>query len=289
MKQPKGPYGPPRQATHREAEKSLPKFDRYKRISSYPILKWFLNPIWSPRRWEVTAVPINVEVTAPETVSVPRRIMERLIQEAEEIFVMDTCYCREVFKHKEEYVDIGCMAFGTGTRRIHPTHGRFVSKQEAEEHVRKAARAGLVADVAWVWVDPYTWGTRPFDQQLFVCFCDDKCFYRGSMQKRGPNLNKTYKKLPGSSVWVDSAKCDGCGACVESCFVAEMKLVHGVATPGKDCKACGRCAEVCPGAAIEIRFDDEEAIFHEFMSRIRARTSITSREQHGRTKGNDTP
>lgn len=40
MKQPKGPYGPPKQATHREAEKSLPKFDRYKRISGYPVLKW---------------------------------------------------------------------------------------------------------------------------------------------------------------------------------------------------------------------------------------------------------
>jgi len=287
VKQSKGSYGPPRQDTRREAEKSLPKYDRYKRMSSYPVLKWLLNPIWAPHRWEVTAVPINVEVTEPETVSVPRRIMERLIREAEEIFVMDTCYCREVFKHKEEYVDIGCMAFGPGTKKIHPSHGRFVSRQEAEEHVRKAARAGLVADVAWVWVDPYTWGSRPFDQQLFVCFCDDKCFYRGSMQKRGPNLNKTYKRLPGSCVRVDSAKCDGCGACVESCFVAEMKLVHGVATPGKDCKVCGRCAEVCPGAAIEVRFDDEEAIFRDFMSRIRARTSIASKDRRGRTKGDD--
>jgi len=287
VKQSKGSYGPPRQDTRREAEKSLPKYDRYKRMSSYPVLKWLLNPIWAPHRWEVTAVPINVEVTEPETVSVPRRIMERLIREAEEIFVMDTCYCREVFKHKEEYVDIGCMAFGPGTKKIHPSHGRFVSRQEAEEHVRKAARAGLVADVAWVWVDPYTWGSRPFDQQLFVCFCDDKCFYRGSMQKRGPNLNKTYKRLPGSCVRVDSAKCDRCGACVESCFVAEMKLVHGVATPGKDCKVCGRCAEVCPGAAIEVRFDDEEAIFRDFMSRIRARTSIASKDRRGRTKGDD--
>jgi ferredoxin len=60
-----------------------------------------------------------------------------------------------------------------------------------------------------------------------------------------------------------------------------MTLEHGVAVPGKDCKACGRCAEVCPQAAIEIHFDDEEMIFREFMSRIRARTSITSKERRG--------
>ncbi len=284
MKQPKGPFGPARQATHAEAEKSLPKFDRYKKLSSYPVLKWLLNWIWSPRRWDVTAVPINVEVTGQETVSVPRRIMERLIEEAEDIFVMDTCYCREVFRHKEAFVDIGCMAFGPGTKRIHPSHGRFVNKPEAVEHVRRAARAGLVADVAWVWVDPYTWGTRPFDQQLFVCFCDDKCFYRGSMQKRGPNLNKTYRKLPGASVRVDREKCDGCGACVESCFVAEMRLEGGLAAPGKDCKVCGRCAEVCPKGAVQVLFEDEETIFREFMGRIRVRTSIESKERRNRTE-----
>ena len=279
MKRPKGLHGPPRETTYQEAVKSLPRFNFYKRISSYPIIKWLLNPIWSPRHWEVTAVPINVEITSPDTVSVPRNIMERLIQKVvDDIFLMDTCYCRKVFKHKEEYADIGCMVFGSGAKRIHPSHGRFVSKQEALEHVRKAARAGLVADVAWVWVDPSTWGTHPFDEQLFVCFCDDKCFYRGSMHKRGPNLNKTYMKLPGSSVKVDSAKCDGCGACLEACFVAEMKIRDKVATPGKDCKVCGRCAEVCPVQAIEICFDDEDAIFRDFMKRINARTRVTSND-----------
>ena len=54
------------------------------------------------------------------------------------------------------------------------------------------------------------------------------------------------------------------------------------------CKACGRCAEVCPGAEIEVRFDDEEAIFRDFVSRIRARTSIASLERRDRTKGDDT-
>jgi len=98
------------------------------------------------------------------------------------------------------------------------------------------------------------------------------------MKKRGPNLNKTHMKLPGSYVVVDSAKCNGCAACVESCFVAEMKLNEGIATPGKDCKACGRCVEVCPRAAIEVCFDDEEAIYRNVMDRLRAKAVFLDKD-----------
>jgi ferredoxin len=271
-------YGSTRDITRKGAESFLPLYDWIKRISSYPIIKWLLNPWWSPRRWQLTVIPINVEITSPGTVSVPRNIMERLIDEMDDIFVMNTCYCRDVFRNKQEYMDIGCMAFGPSTRKIHPTHGRFVNKQEAKDHVRKAAQAGLVANVNNVWIDPVTWGSTPLNEQIFVCFCDDKCFYRGGMKKRGPNLNETHMKLPGSYVVVDSAKCDGCAACVESCFVAEMRLNEGIATPGKDCKVCGRCVEVCPRAAVEVCFDDEEIIYSNVMDRLRAKAVFLDKD-----------
>ena len=272
-------YGSTRDSTRKQAGSFLPQYDWIKRISSYPIIKWLLNLWWSPRRWQLTVIPINVEITAPGTVSIPRKVMERLIDEIDDIFIMNTCYCRDVFKTNQEYMDLGCMAFGPATRKIHPTHGRFASKQEAKDHVRRAAQAGLVANVNNVWLDPVTWGSTPLKEQIFTCFCDDSCFYRGGMKKRGPNLNKTHMKLPGSYVVVDSQKCNGCGKCVDVCFVAEMKLVNGVASPGADCKACGRCAEVCPTAAIEVHFDDEEAIYRNVVNRLGAKVVFLNKDK----------
>jgi ferredoxin len=269
-------YGHALEKTRRIAYRDLPRVDFLKRISNYPVIKWFVNPFWAPKRWDVTVIPINVEVKTPDIVSIPRKIMERLIDQTDDIFIMDTCACRTVFQHKTEVQDIGCMAFGPGARRIHPSHGRFVNKETAKAHIEKAARAGLVANVAWTWIDPNTWGTDPFDRQLFTCFCDDKCFYRGSMQNRGPNLNRTHRKLPGISISVDSKKCIGCGICSEACFVAEMKVVNGIASIGKDCKACGRCIEVCSNDAIQINFGEEETLFSTLMDRLKAYTNISS-------------
>jgi len=90
------------------------------------------------------------------------------------------------------------------------------------------------------------------------------------MKARGDNLNRAYKKLPGTSIVVDASKCDGCALCVEKCFASEMHLVNGKAMPGDDCKACGRCVELCPKRAIEIRFDDEEKIFQMLARRIKS-------------------
>lgn len=271
-------YGPDIKTTRFNAGLSLPLVDLAKKVSDYPIIKWLLNPFWSPRYNEVTAIPINIEVNQPDNVSVPRRLLERLINEVENIFIMDTCFCREVMKYNLEHKDIGCMALGPSVKKIHPSHGHLVKdKKEAIEHVRKAAKAGLVADMAWTWVDPFTFGSKPLNAQLFFCFCDDRCFYRGNMRKRGPNLNKVYKKLPGVSISIDAHKCKGCGTCVENCFAGEMKLMHNVAVPGPDCKACGKCAEFCPNGAVTVILEDEEILFRTMMDRIAARTKITSR------------
>ena len=89
------------------------------------------------------------------------------------------------------------------------------------------------------------------------------------MQKRGPNLDRAYKALPGISVEVSLEKCDGCGICVDGCFVAAMELREGKAVVGESCKACARCVEACPNKAVSLNIDDEDMLYEQLLGQIK--------------------
>jgi len=208
-------------------------------------------------------------VSRPESVALPRRIVEEIVSRATDIFVLDECICRAKFDCKNHPRDIGCMALGRGTRRMHPSHGRFITKEAAAAHIERAAKAGLVANFAHTWIDPVAFGLTQFDHLMFICFCDDCCcLYRTHMTKRGPNLDKAYKRLPGISIEVKKERCTGCGICVERCFAGERKIIDGVVTIGPGCKGCGRCVEICPEEANLLIMDDADVLIDRMMERI---------------------
>jgi UDP-glucose 4-epimerase len=240
-----------------------------KRWSSFPIFKWIIDPFFSYPWNEVTVIPINQEVHRPDNVVLPRSVVERLVSEVNDIFILDECVCR-VKEGCEKYPrDIGCIGLGSAVSRMHPSHGHRASREEAVEHVRKAAKAGLIANVGHVWIDPVAFGLTRFNKLMFICFCDDCCcLYRTYLRKRGPNLDKACKGLPGIRVAVDPEKCVGCGTCVDQCFVAAMELRDGKAVPGDHCKRCGRCAEICAKGAASIKIDSEGALYERLVERI---------------------
>jgi NAD-dependent dihydropyrimidine dehydrogenase PreA subunit len=52
-------------------------------------------------------------------------------------------------------------------------------------------------------------------------------------------------------VWVDGARCTGCGLCMESCPVGALALLDGMARVDEEaCTGCGACIDVCPEGAI---------------------------------------
>jgi ferredoxin len=54
------------------------------------------------------------------------------------------------------------------------------------------------------------------------------------------------------TMWVDSDRCTGCGACVEVCPAGAMALVEGKARVDEEtCIGCGSCADECPEGAIQ--------------------------------------
>ena len=98
------------------------------------------------------------------------------------------------------------------------------------------------------------------------------------MRRRGPNLDKAYKRLPGISVTVDPERCDGCGLCVQRCFVGAMVLRDGKVKVGDSCKGCGRCVEICPRQAVSLTLENEDALVRRLVERIRAVADIQAEE-----------
>ncbi|PKN66739.1 MAG: hypothetical protein CVU52_10595 [Deltaproteobacteria bacterium HGW-Deltaproteobacteria-10] len=240
-----------------------------KRYSNMPVLKWLIYPFFMRPHNELTCIPINIEVKSPDSVVLPRRVIERLLDEVDEIFIFDECICRRNNKVDSPPQNIGCMALGPAVRRIHPSHGRTVNTDEAIRHVDRAASAGLVANVAHVWIDPVAFGTS-FRNLMFICYCDDhNCLYRTYMKNRGPSLDGAYQRLPGISVFVDPKKCRGCGECLDQCFLANIGLVDEKANIGISCAGCGRCVERCPNTAIALSIDSEESLYSDLIKWIK--------------------
>lgn len=261
-------HGPGKAFVRAAVRLSWPIIGAGKRLSNVPFFKWFIRPFFMRPFNEVTSIPIQVTVDRPESVVLPRRIIERLVADVEEKFILDECICRSHNRVDKPPRDIGCMALGPAIHRIHPSHGRMVSTEEAIRHVHRAADAGLIANIAHVWIDPVAFGTR-FRDLMFICFCDDKnCIYRTHMTNRGPTLDRAYKRLPGIVLGVDPEKCQGCGQCAENCFLAAISFLRGKASIGQACAGCGRCAEICPNGAINLTFDNEELLYKNLLGRI---------------------
>lgn len=268
-------YGPPKKMVEVMVALSWPIMTAAKKWSGLPVLKWIINPFFKAPYNELTSIPINSRITPSEATVIPRRVLERFVLQLNEIFLLHECFCRRLQKCSRYPVSIGCLAVGPAIGRMHPSHGRRISSQEAVEHVRKASEAGLVPNLAHVWIDVVAFGLPDFKNLMFICFCDDCCCqYRTHMKKRGPNLDRAFQKLPGINLTVRTERCTGCGICVERCFVNAIEIANGSALITSSCKGCGQCAEYCPEGAIELTVSDENALYRQLKSRLYTQSQI---------------
>ncbi|MBU2643929.1 hypothetical protein KKI24_04420 [bacterium] len=271
-------YGPGLKLVRLELRLSWPLIKYGKTLSNVPVLKWIIYPFFKHPCNELTSIPIHVNVESPDSVALPMKLVERLLAEIDDIFLMDECHCAGVKNRASSRLHIGCLALGPAIARIHPSHGRRISADQAVDHVQKAAAEGLVANIAHVWIDALAFQLTRFSQLLFMCFCDDdQCIYRSHMKHRGPSLGRTYKKLPGLSVQVDIQKCTQCETCVETCFMSAIAIEDNSAVIQDTCIGCGICISQCSAEAITMTIEDEDTMFNQLLDRVREMSNLPLR------------
>lgn len=213
-------------------------------------------------------LPINEDIELGEDTVVPVEVLKEMIDRVSHRVIVDYCLCRATLDCKKYPHDLGCLMMGRSALEISPEVSREVTAQEARDHVDRAVEAGLVPFMGKARVDNFVFGIKNKRQLVSVCFCCECCcisrFARNvPAELRAENLNR----LEGLKIEVDPDLCNGCGACVDVCFLQVVGIEGGKAVIGDSCVGCGRCATVCRRGAISIRLENPDVV-NQVCSRI---------------------
>jgi NAD-dependent dihydropyrimidine dehydrogenase PreA subunit len=219
------------------------------RMVTWPVLGRWMKLTFKGDRAHY--LPVQVEVKPPGSVVLPSQVVENLIRESSFRFILHQCLCRSLEPCRHFSPEIGCLFLGEGAREIEPALGREASVEEALAHHRKALDSGLIPMAGKLRWDSLWLGVKQADQLLTICHCCDCCCYFKLYRFLPPEAARGLQKMEGLEVQVQDA-CDGCGICVERCFIQAMQLRNGKAIVGENCRGCGRCALVCPQKAVKI-------------------------------------
>ncbi len=204
-------------------------------------------------------IPVHAAIERPENIPLPNQAVERLIQESSFRFILRKCLCRSLADCRHFPQDIGCLFLGEGAREIDPSLGREASVADALDHHRRATALGLVPMTGKLRWDSLWLGVKKADSLLTICHCCDCCCYLKIYRYLPLEAAQGLQKLEGLEIHVGD-ECDGCGVCVERCFIRAMVLKEGKAVAGESCRGCGRCAAVCPRKAVKISIRPSEML-----------------------------
>lgn len=204
------------------------------------------------------AIPIN------RTVEDPRRIMPyedvMSLLDAQDFIAVTRCACRQrkrldpdsaACDHPEEV----CLHFR------HLAHylvenglGREITKEEAQEILKKAADAGLVHAVS-------NW-QQDADTLCNCCKCS--CVFLESYHVLG---HERSHDVSNYRLRIHQETCQGCGLCVERCPVGALKLEDSSLATNKKgkaavldptrCLGCGVCVHKCPSDSLILELRGE--------------------------------
>lgn len=207
-------------------------------------------------------VVIGQTIEAEDSIAVPSTVVAHFIAQAQYIFLMDHCICREAADCQTYEHDIGCIFLGEGALDINPKLGHLVDQETALAHLARARDAGLVHLVGRDKIDALWMGVKPSEKLMTICNCCSCCCLFKFLPNLATKLQKKIERLPGVRVEV-TADCVGCGICAdEVCFIDAISMVDGKAVISELCRGCGHCAEVCPNNAIQVIIDRPDYIDH---------------------------
>jgi ferredoxin len=220
-------------------------------------------------------IQIQEEVVQPPSVALPSTVIRHFIEEANHIWLMDKCLCRDTMQCKDYPIDIGCIFMGEAVKGINPKLGHMATKEEALARIDLAAQHGLIHLVGKNKIDTQWMGIHPGGRLLTVCSCCPCCCLYRVLPDLDEDIAAKIEKMPGIEFSIDPTICVGCGKCTEEdvCMVRNISLVDGKAVMGDLCVGCGRCYEVCPVGAIDMQITNEDYI-QETIRRIQAKVDV---------------
>jgi ferredoxin len=201
-------------------------------------------------------IQIHEPIQQPEQTVLPSNVVGHFIDQANHLYIMNTCFCREADDCQDYPIDLGCLFMGEAVHQINPKLGHLATREEAHAHVRRAREAGLVHMIGRNRIDNVWMGVGPSGKLLTVCNCCPCCCLWKVLPDLPQEIGGNVTQMPGVSVTVTDA-CVGCGRCTQDvCFVDAIEVMDGRAVISEACRGCGRCVEVCPHQAITLTIED---------------------------------
>jgi len=228
------------------------------RMVGWPLIGRWLRSTFRGDR--ANYVPVKVDVPAPGSIPLPSQVAEKIIAESSYRFILHQCLCRTLEPCQHYPRESGCLFLGEGAREIAPELGREATVEEALAHHRQALALGLIPLVGKLRWDSIWLGVKRAEQLLTICHCCDCCCYFRLYRYLPREAARGLQKLEGLEIQVATERCDGCGICVERCFIKSMTLQDGKAVVGENCRGCGRCAIVCPKQAVKILLPSPDSL-----------------------------
>jgi len=229
-------------------------------------------------------ISVNIPMGEFENIIVPYQVFERFINKASNI-ILRTCPCRERGDCQDYPIEFGCIFMGDDTLNmaVSEEQAYVATKEQALEHTRKAIESGLIASIGRNVEEAEGAGVKDTGHFLSCCFCCPCCcvgakaaeYVTSAYRKPGMGM---VKKLEGLEINTDSAKCVGCGECVEVCIPKAREIVEGKSSLNSDyCVGCGRCVDMCPNGALSFEIVDPNYI-EAFISRLESIVDVEKQD-----------
>lgn len=206
---------------------------------------------------KVREIPLDLPAPEREDTVLPSEIIRHFIERSRHHFIMNYCICR-TSAHCQDYPrELGCLFLGKAVLNIDPRLGRLVRKEEALAHLDRCERAGLVHLIGRNKLDSMWTSGKPKEDLMTICNCCPCCCLWKMLPQLDPAISSKMRRLPGVHLTVEAEICNGCGTCVDGCYVNAISLENGKASIDQDlCKGCARCAHLCPEKAITLHLED---------------------------------
>jgi len=242
------------------------------KMTNVPVLNWIGKRIIEPESITLTYIPVNENISLPESSVAPISIIEQFIKEASYHVILNRCPCRSENNCKNYDPYFGCTFLGEAARDIHPDVGKHVTADEALNHLREATERGLVSVIGSFKGDALMLGVKNHEKLMTICHCCPCCCISGSIIYASREARDLIVRLEGLTVR-ENDSCNGCRLCVDACVFKQITIKNGRAEFGSECKGCGRCALACKRNAIEISIDDPDWM-RKCLYRIKSRVDV---------------